>query len=309
MAHHSSFARWWRRHFAYPTQALLSLALLKIIAALPPDAASAFGGAMLRSIGPALGASKKARRNLDRALPELSDDQKRHILRGMWDNLGRVLAEYPHLNSLWNTENGRVTLIGAEHLEKCATSGQPFLMFSAHLANWELLPTGAGRLGVSLTSVYRRPNNPIINRLILKIRPIGAGKLVPKGRDGAKAVLSALLKGGAVAMLIDQKMNDGVPVPFFGQDAMTAPAAAQLALKLRCPLLPARVERLEGAKFRVTVEPPLTLPNSGNRETDVLTLLTCMNQMIRPWFATIQNNGCGLHNAGRMDRGRKKTKR
>src|SRR5947208_743959 len=106
---------------------------------LPIDAASTVGGALARWIGPRLGISRRARRNLRAALPELTPAQIERILRGMWDNLGRVAAEYPHLRRIRVFEaDGRVETRGIEHLDQALAAGRRVVMFGGHLANWEI---------------------------------------------------------------------------------------------------------------------------------------------------------------------------
>ena len=295
MSDRSAFGRQLRHWLVYPAEAALVYLLYTLFALLPVDWASAMGGGLARSIGPYLPVSRRALTNLRRALPEASAERHHAIIRGMWNNLGRVMAEHPHLERLWS-QPGRIEVIGAEHLPRPAPGERrPCLMVGGHLANWELLPAGAARYGLTLTSVYRRPNNPLINHLMTTGRRIGRGRLVPKGRDGARAIFAALAEGGTVAMLIDQKMNDGIPVPFFGHDAMTAPAVAQLALKFRCPVLPARAERLDGARFRLTVLPPLAPAETGNREADIRTFMTELNTLLESWIRERPEQWLWLH--------------
>lgn len=283
MAARGRIARWWRRHLGYPVEAVAAYVLYGLAAALTPERASAFGGWIGRRLGPRLPASRRALRNIERALPETTPAERHAILCGMWDNLGRVLAEYPHLPALW--DSGRVEVVGAETIQDLSRSHRPGLLLAAHLGNWELLSLSASRLGFGpgLTLVYRRLNNPLVDRLIAHARRPFAARLVPKGRDGAREILAALRQGGTVAMMVDQKMNDGIPVPFFGRDAMTAPAIAQLALKFDCPLIPARIERLGGTRFRITIMPPLELPRSGDRNTDIGDLMIRINRLIESW--------------------------
>ncbi len=297
MSDRSAVARRLRRYLLYPAEAAAIHLLYHVIAVLPVDWASALGGWLGRGIGPWLPFSRRALTNLRRALPDLPDSRHREILQGMWDNLGRVMAEHPHLEHLWNDQaQGRIEVVGAEHLPRPAEGRhQPCLMFSGHLANWELLPIGASRYGLTLTSIYRRPNNPLIQDLMTAGRRAGQGRLVPKGRDGARAIVAALAEGGTVAMLVDQKMNDGIPVAFFGRPAMTAPAVAQLALKFRCPVLPTRTERLGGARFRLTVLPPIPLPDSGNRAADIRTLMTQVNGLLESWIRERPDQWLWLH--------------
>jgi KDO2-lipid IV(A) lauroyltransferase len=303
MANHRPIDRWLRRLVIYPAEALLVYGLYGLFALMPVAWASGLGGWLARSLGPWLRVSRRAHRNLRRALPELDPAGHRAIIRGMWDNLGRVLAEHPHLRRLWAEEDHpRIEVVGAEHLPRADADGGAggrgggCLLFSGHLANWELLPMGAERYGLGVTSIYRRPNNPLVHHLMTAARHVGRGRLVPKGRDGARVVVETLARGGTVAMLVDQKMNDGIPVPFFGRPAMTAPAVAQLALKFRCPLLPARAERLGGARYRLTIEPPLALPATGSREGDVRALMEQINRLLESWIRERPEQWLWLHN-------------
>jgi KDO2-lipid IV(A) lauroyltransferase len=107
---------------------------------------------------------------------------------------------------------------------------------------------------------------------------------VPKGGLAARRAIEALKEGRHLALLIDQKMNDGIPVPFFGRPAMTAPAVAQLALRFDCAVVPARVERTEGAHFRLVVSPPLEIVRTGDRNADILALMTRINSVLESWI-------------------------
>jgi len=251
---------------------------------LPLDWASAIGGALARTIGPRLGISKRARLNIARALPELSEAEIAQIVVSMWDNLGRVAAEYPHLRQIRVFEpGGRVETHGFEHMDRAVAAGRRMIIFSGHIANWEIGMLAAVQYGAEVAQIYRAANNPLIDRMITRFRGIG-GELIPKGTVAARRAIAVLRRGAHVTMLADQKMNDGIPVPFFGRPAMTASALAALALRFDCDVLPARVERLGGARFRLTVFPPLPLPSSGDHHADVATLMTRVNQTLEGWI-------------------------
>src|SRR6267378_1410389 len=200
---------------------------------LPLDWASALGGALARRIGPSLGISERARRNLRRAFPGLPEIEIERIVAGMWDNLGRVAAEYPHLREIRVFEaGGRVETHGLEHMDRAVAAGRRMIIFSGHIANW---------------------------------------------------AIGVLRRGAHLTMLADQKMNDGIAVPFFGRPAMTTSALASLALRFECDVLPARVERLGGARFRLTVFPPLPLPRSGDHHADIAALMSQVNSILEEW--------------------------
>jgi KDO2-lipid IV(A) lauroyltransferase len=270
--------------------------LLFLFAMLSLDGASALGGRLARMIGPRLAVSTIARRNLGRAFPQKSAGEIETIVHGMWDNLGRVAAEYAHLGKLDVTDpGGRVEVVGIEHVEQLRDDGICGIFFSAHLGNWEITPLAATQNGVALTQIYRSPNNPHMEPLMRSLRaPIG-GANFPKGSGGAKKLILALNRGEHLGMLVDQKLNEGIAVPFFGRDAMTAPAPAQLALRFGCPLVPARVERLAGAHFRLTVYPPLVLPDSGDRIADIAAVMGQVNAMIEGWIRERPEQWLWLH--------------
>jgi KDO2-lipid IV(A) lauroyltransferase len=261
---------------------------------LPCEWASAIAGNLTRHIGPFLGISKRARLNIRRAFPELSDDEITRIVAGMWDNLGRVAAEYPHLRQIRVFEpGGRVETHGLEHIDRAVAAGRRMIIFSGHIANWEIAMLAAVQYGISVAQIYRAANNPLVDRMITRFR--GGDELIPKGAVAARRAIAALRRGAHVTMLADQKMNDGVPVPFFGRPAMTASALAVLALRFDCDVLPARVERLGGAHFRLTVFPPLPLPRSGDHHADVAALMGSVNQTLESWIRDRPEQWLWLH--------------
>jgi KDO2-lipid IV(A) lauroyltransferase len=263
---------------------------------LPVDWASAIGGWLARRIGPRLGISKRAIENLKLALPDLGAEQRARVIAGMWDNLGRVMAEYPHLDKFRVSEaNSRIELIDGGNILATRTPGRKYIFFSAHYGNWEIAIRAATQSGFEVTGVYRAPNNPIVDRFMLWARGAEGGELVPKGEIGARKAVGALREGRALCMLVDQKMNDGIPVPFFGRDAMTAPALAMLALRYDCAVVPIRLQRLEGAHFRLISEPPLALPRSGDKDADRRAVMTQVNAIVERWVREHPEQWLWLH--------------
>jgi KDO2-lipid IV(A) lauroyltransferase len=281
--------------WAYRLQAFGAAALAGGFGALPLDVASALGGRLARNLGPRLGVSKRARLNLATAMPELSPAAIERIVYAMWDNLGRVAAEYPHLRRIRVFEpGGRVETAGFEHVDRARAAGRRMIFFSGHLANWEIAALAAGQYGIDIAQIYRAANNPLVDRLVARLRG-DLGELIPKGALGSRRAVAALRRGGHLSMLVDQKLNDGIAVPFFGRPAMTAPALALLALHYDCDVLPARVERLDGARFRLTIHPPLPLPKSGDRNADVLALMTAVNATLETWIRARPEQWFWLH--------------
>lgn len=268
------------RRLRYGLETVLAYAVYGFFRLLPVEKASALGGFLLRKIGPCLGGSRTALKNLDRAFPEKTAAEKQRILSGMWDNLGRVIAEYPHLHRIWP----RVELVGGAYLEAARESGKSAIFLAGHLANWEINAIGARQCGLPLHLVYRKPNNAGVDGLLRHARSSGASGYIEKGAEGAREIFKLLRKGEAIGMLVDQRLNEGVPANFFGHPAMTASAFAQFALKFGCPLYPSRIERLGGCRFRMTVFPPLEVLPTGDREADVKNLVDAMNGRLEDWI-------------------------
>jgi KDO2-lipid IV(A) lauroyltransferase len=262
---------------------------------LPLDWASAIGGAAARLIGPRLGVSNRARLNIRRALPELTETEIANTIAEMWDNLGRVGAEYPHLRQIRVFEpGGRVETHGFEHMDRAVAAGRRMIIFSGHIANWEIGMLAAVQYGIEVAQIYRVANNPLVDRMITRFRGTG-GELIPKGTVAARRAIAGLRRGAHLTMLADQKMNDGIPVPFFGRTAMTSSALASLALRFDSDVLPARVERLGGAHFRLTVFPPLPLSRSGDHHADVAALMAQVNQILEEWIRDRPEEWFWLH--------------
>jgi Kdo2-lipid IVA lauroyltransferase/acyltransferase len=274
-------------------EAVLAYAVLGFFAALPVDWASGLGGFVARMIGPRLKVSNVARRNLGRTFPDKSKAEIETIVTEVWDNLGRVAGEFPHID--WLMRN-RVELVGRENLELLRDDGQPGLFVAAHMGNWELAATTAVMQGIPIILVYREANNPWVEKLYRRYRAHAApGGQIAKGPEGAREIMQALKSGGHVGMLVDQKMNDGIAVPFLGREAMTAPAVGRFAVRFKCPVVPARVERLQGARFRVTICPPLDHTLCGDAHQDTLNLMTVINDQIGAWIRERPGQWLWLH--------------
>ncbi len=288
-----------RRQIQYRAEALLVRGALWLLCRLGAETASNLGGFLARHLGPLLPVTRVGEANLRAALPDLDTAARRVVLRSVWDNLGRTVAELPHIAALEGTASGPGWEIeGAEIVTALAAQGGPAILFSAHIGNWELLPAMAGHLGLKMSSFYRAATNPEVDALIMNLRTRATGPGVPnfaKGSQGARAAIGHLARGGYLGMLVDQKMNDGIEAPFFGRPAMTAPAAAAFALRYRCPIIPAHVERLGPARLRLVVEKPMDLPDTGDRQADVLTLTTAINARLEAWVRARPGEWLWLH--------------
>jgi KDO2-lipid IV(A) lauroyltransferase len=252
--------------------------LYGIFEILPLRAASALGGFLGRMVGPLFPVTNIARKNLARVLPERAAEHKK-IIHGMWDNLGRVFAEYPHLKEITENRGGAtIELVGTENLQEFINMNRGGIIITGHMGNWELGSPLFTSLGAPVHVVYRPPNNPLVDKLISRARG-DAMSTIQKGAAGAREIIRVLRNKEYVGMLIDQKMNDGISVPFMGVPAMTVTAPAQLAIRQQVPICVIRCERLEGVNFRGTISPPF-IPAAGADEVEIMTRL---NEQLGAW--------------------------
>lgn len=275
--------------FSDAAQALALRAVVGFIRRRTPAGASRLGGGIARWIGPWLPTSRVAAQNLRMAMPELGAAQHKRIIAEAWENLGATAAELMVLGDLRESATGPgYEMIGwDEHVAPVLAKGGPSISFTAHIGNWEIIPPAAFARGVDIGFMYRAASNRHVDALILRLREANFGRKIsmfPKGAVGARQAYAHLVRGGHLAMLVDQKLDNGIAVPFFGHPAMTTQAMAAFALRFRCPVLPVHVVREGPARLRVIFEPPMELPDTGDKESDILTLTTQMNTVLEHWI-------------------------
>jgi KDO2-lipid IV(A) lauroyltransferase len=276
---------------------LLQFLLLGIFWVLPIDWASALGGWLARQIGTRLAVNRRALAHLRLALPDLPEAECKRIAAGMWDNLGRLVAEYPHLGTIADPASGRVEVLHAERMVGVQQGGRPFIGFSGHLANFELMPIVAYHHGLNLTVVSRPVNNPLIQRILLyfRERPTGNWGKVPKGIEGGRQTVKLLDQGLNLGVLVDQRTSQGVALPLFGRPARTTLGIAKLAIDKNLPIVPVHLERLGGARFRITLEEPVSHPQLGNRQEEAKAMMTEVNQILERWIRQRPEDWLWLH--------------
>jgi Kdo2-lipid IVA lauroyltransferase/acyltransferase len=256
--------------------------------ALGPDRSSAVGGAIARRLGPLLPQHRIGLENLRAAFPGKSEAEIRAILAGAWENIGRLGAEYPHLGQLFDYDHysgeiGRIEVDGIEHFIALAEDGKPALIFSAHLANWELPPICAARYGLDATVVFRPPNEPAAAHVLHEIRSQTMGGLEAARQGAAFAMRGVLERGGHLGMLIDQHFTRGVTVDFLGRPALTNPIMGKFARAFDCPVHGVRVIRLAAGRFRLQLTPALDLPRDAEGLVDVQGAMQAMTRVVEDW--------------------------
>lgn len=289
----------------YRLEGILCLILIRIFRIMPLDMASATGGFLAQSIGFFMvGASRKADKHLRYAMPDLTPPQRRTIVQGMWNNLGRVFAEYPHLEQI---ARERTNVINPQNIATLKDNPTGAVFIGLHQGNWEIWAAMALlKFDVQVDITYRAPNNPIVDNLVSECRSLG-GRITghPKTASSGRKIMSLLKNKGNIAILIDQKYNPGLDIPFFGYNARTNPIAFQLAQKYDCPLIACQCIRTKGANFEMIFHPPIPTKDEDGEPFALEELIKDTHIMVEDWIRQNPGQWIWLHKRWRNLNGNK----
>jgi KDO2-lipid IV(A) lauroyltransferase len=280
----------------------LTTGLLRSARAFDPDKTSDLFGRIARRIGPKFREHRIGRANLTAAFPEKSPDEIEAILAGVWDNLGRIAAEFAHLDHVWDhdldhPDVGHIEIPRPTHdkFHELRLDGKPALIFAAHLANWELPAVAAVAHGLDAAILYRRPNSAAADRAIANIRNVKMGTLIAAGRDAPLRMAEALQKGQHVAMLVDQYLTDGVEVTFFGRKTKANPMLARLARHVECPIHGVRIIRLPNYRFRAELSEEVKPVRDENGRIDISGTMQAVTDVVERWVREYPEQWLWLH--------------
>jgi Kdo2-lipid IVA lauroyltransferase/acyltransferase len=273
--------------------AVLPLGLFKLLGL---ERASAFSGWLLRSIGPHVGESRRARKNIERTMPELSSAEVDQIILDMWDNIGRTISEFAHLDKFREPEHqSRVTVKGLDRIQ--ALKDQGAMLVSGHFANWELMPLSVHLNGFEGGEIYRHANNPTINTWITQLRRRAIHPVqIPKGPKGARDVIRIVRKKGFICMLVDQKMNDGIEAKFFGLKAMSPATPGSMATRYGIPIMPVTIRRTQGVHFEQEFHEPIFADPNADTQTETLRLTQALNDFLEAEIRANPSQWLWMHN-------------
>lgn len=257
---------------------------------------SAFAGLF----GPLFVVSRTARENLRAAFPDKSNLEIWWMVYGVWDNLGRMAAEFAHLDRIWDydpdaPESGRIEIIGAQIMARLRDDGRPGLFFTAHTGNWELNAITGAKLGVPGGVLYRAPNIKRAADLITQMRAETMPGLIKANRHAGRQMARMLEDGQHIGMLVDQYWGQGVEVDFFGRPAATNPTLARLARQFECPVHGMRVIRLPKGRFRIEITEEIILPRDEEGRIDVQGAMQTVTAVIEDWVREYPTQWLWLH--------------
>ena len=284
---------------------LVEYGLIRIFAALcaslPVDTASCMGGWIARKIGPKTGIHRTARAQIRMIFPDITDTDIDHHITDMWDNLGRTMAEYPHLKKISET---RVTIDDpAGVLSNPDLHARPAIFIAGHFANWEICgPALYTKTGIALNLVYRPANNTRVDSLMTRLRSLnGILPTLAKSRGGMRAILDGLSANQKIGLLIDQKYTEGINVDFFGVQASATTIYAQLGHRFHAPVYPVQVVRDHGARFRIIIHPALAIAAPDGTPRPLPDVVNNAHEMMFDWVRTHPGQWLWVHQRWKKD--------
>lgn len=260
-------------------------------------------GRVTRRIAPLFREDKIGRANLTAAFPEKSAEEIEAILAGVWDNMGRVGAEFAHLDKIWDYDpadptkpsNVEFSARTGALFDQLRDDGKPALIFASHLGNWEIPALAAVAHGLDTAVLYRRPNSAAADRAIHQTRAINMGNLIAASHDAPVKLAHALDEGRHVAMLVDQWFTKGVEVTFFGRKTRANPMLARLLRQVDCPIHGVRVIRLPGHRFRLELSEEVKPVRKANGDVDIQGTMQAVTAVLEGWIREYPDQWLWLH--------------
>ncbi len=276
------------RHFQQWLVAQAAFGFLNLLKILPADPAIRFADWLVRQIGPRTSRHRLMLVNLANAYPEKSEAEREAIALASWGHMGRLAAEYVFLDQLFDfdpesTEPGRIEVDGIPIFLDLRDNPRPFIVFTAHTGNFELLPVAGNAFGLTVTVMFRPPNNPYIAEKVFSFRAARMGKLVPSHAGSSFALARQLEAGRGIGVLVDQKFQKGLSTDFFGRPVQTNPLLAKLVRQFDCEVYPARCIRLPNNRYRLEIEPKIDIPRNEKGAVDVQATGQLLNDKVESW--------------------------
>ena len=244
--------------------------------------ASLFSSKVLAFIGPLFRSKNIIENNIKKSILNLQQKDVEKIINNMWKNYGRILSEYVFIKKFrkFNLKNNFI-VEGQEILENIKKSKEPVIFISGHFSNFELMAMHIEKSGINLATVYRPLNNKYLNFIMEKIRKKYICKnQIKKGISGTKQLLSFFKNNVSIALMIDQRVSEGIRSNFFNRGAYTTTIPAQFVKKFGCKIVPIYIERIEGVKFKLSIFDPLIYAKDDSTEAITLRLNNIIEKMI-----------------------------
>ena len=266
----------------YFLQFLFIIIFFSLFKILGLNISSALGGKLFEKIGPIFRSKKLIHSNLKKAFPDISLDHLNKITKMMWNNYGRVFAEYMFIKKFReDRSNKNIIIEGQEILEDIKKKNKSVVFISGHLSNFELMAMHIEKSGIKLSTIYRPLNNIFLNKIMERIRKKYICKYqIKKGIGGMKKLMHLKKLNYSTALMIDQRVSQGIRSDFFNQKALTTTIPAQLVKKFKIPIVPIFIERINNINFKIVVKNPITFDNEETTKTITDKLNLVLEKMI-----------------------------
>ncbi len=266
----------------YVLQFFIIFFLFIIFKILGLKLASNFSSWLLKIFGPFFRSKKIIEKNILKAFPAINHKDLRKIITGMWGNYGRILSEYVFLKNFRKSQfKNNLEIVGQDILEEIKKKSEPVIFISGHFNNFELMAMHIEKSGVNLAVIYRPLNNKFLNLIMEKIRKNYICKhQIKKGKSGTRQLLSFFKNNHSIALMIDQRVSQGIKSNFFKQAAYTTTIPAQFVKKFNCKVVPIYIERINKINFRLTISKPLKYSSINTVEGITLDLNQVIEKMI-----------------------------
>ena len=267
----------------YFLQFIIILILFFIFKILGLKYSTKFSGNLMTILGPMFRSNKIIISNLSKAFPKLSMLEKKILSKKMWFNYGRILAEYMYIKYFREKEkfSNLITIENQNILEKIKKESKPVIFISGHFNNFELMAMQIDKAGIDLTTIYRPLNNIFLNPLMERIRKkYICKKQIKKGIAGTKELLQNFKNGSSIALMIDQRVTEGIKSDFFGKPAYTTTIPAQIVKKFDCEVVPIFIERVNDTNFDLTINEPIKFEKDSSVELITLKLNKILENMV-----------------------------
>ena len=236
----------------YFLQFLFVIILFLIFKVIGLKYSSKLSGNIFSFLGPFFRSNKICHKNLIFAFPNLNEYERQEILKNMWLNYGKIFSEYLFINNLKTTDN--LIIKNQMMLEKIKKRKEPVIFISGHFNNFELMAMHLERSGIDVAAIYRPLNNIFLNPIMEYIRKkYICKKQIKKGISGTKEILKQYKNGTSIALMIDQRVSEGIKSNFFGHEALTTTIPAQFVKKFNTKIVPVYIERLADDKFHLEI--------------------------------------------------------
>jgi len=282
------------KYIKYFFEFLFSIFFFIVFKIIGPKLSSNISGKIFEIIGPFFRSKKVIYNNIKRAFPEIDENNLKNIENSMWNNYGRIFAEYIFLKDFrYGKLASNVQIEGQEILNDIKENNKQVIFISGHLSNFELMAMFIEKSGINLSAIYRPLNNIFLNGIMENIRKRYICKnQIKKGLAGLKKLIKLKKKNYSTALMIDQRVSEGILSPLFNEKALTTTIPAQLVKKFNIPIVPVYIERIDGLKFKITINQPLSFPQDTSQQQ----ITDNLNQILEKFILSKPENWIWSHN-------------